>query len=462
MKNKRLLIGIVILELFLMAALLCVLLLSDQIRHKKSSDHKLETVAEEVTSAAAAKDEADGKGFENRETGEDNAKGGESEDIIKKQEERAFESESSDKTQKDDWITDKLASMTVEEKVSQLFMLTPEGLTGVNHVVAAGDVTKNAIDAFPIGGLIYFGSNIETPPQISTMISKTQSYALNRTGIPMFIAVDEEGGYVSRIAKNSNFDVAVFPYASEIGKTGDVADAYEMGDAIGAYLKSYGFNVDFAPVADVLSNAENEVVKNRSFGSDAQLVSDMVAAELEGLQSHQIVGCVKHFPGHGATVGDTHKGYAYTEKTWEELLTCEMVPFLDSIAKGVPMIMAGHISLPNVVGDDTPASMSYCMITEHLRYELGYDGIVITDSLGMGAVTDTCDSKQAAVSVLKAGGDMLLNPMDFKSAYEGILSEISQGGISEERIDESVYRILSVKYDLLNQSDSKSVKKMDM
>ncbi len=411
--------GIVILELFLMAALLCVLLLSDQIRHKKSSDHKLETVAEEVTSAAAAKDEADGKGFENKETGEDNAKGGKSENMISKQEERAFESESSEKTQKDDWITDKLASMTVEEKVSQLFMLTPEGLTGVNHVVAAGDVTKNAIDAFPIGGLIYFGSNIETPPQISTMISKTQSYALNRTGIPMFIAVDEEGGYVSRIAKNSNFDVAVFPYASEIGKTGDVADAYEMGDAIGAYLKSYGFNVDFAPVADVLSNSENEVVKNRSFGSDARLVSDMVAAELEGLQSHQIVGCVKHFPGHGATVGDTHKGYAYTEKTWEELLTCEM----------------------------------------HLRYELGYDGIVITDSLGMGAVTDTYDSKQAAVSVLKAGGDMLLNPMDFKSAYEGILSEISQGGISEQRIDESVYRILSVKYDLLNQSDSKPVKK---
>lgn len=443
MKTKRLVIGILFFNIILICALICVLLISNGMQNKSSEslsetepdlviDLKEETVVDEAG--------------ENSILGEDDTIADETEHRIDEQ-----EPEEAQISQKEAWIADKLATMTIQEKVAQLFVLSPEKLTGVSHVVAAGDVTKNAINHYPIGGVIYFGANIETPQQITEMIANTQSYAMDRIDIPMLVAVDEEGGYVTRIAQNSNFDVATFPYASEIGQSGDVSVAYEMGSAIGEYLESYGFNVDFAPVADVLSNPENQVVKKRSFGSDARLVSDMVAAELEGLESHHIVGCVKHFPGHGATVGDTHEGYAYTEKTWEELLTCEIIPFSDSIAEGVPMVMVGHISLPNVVGDHTPASMSYCMITEHLREELGYDGIVITDSLGMGAITDSYSSGQAVVRVLKAGGDMLLDPVDFQSAYEAILSEIASGGISEERIDESVYRILNVKYELLKK-----------
>ena len=451
MRNKRLLIVIVVIMLFsilLFGIRLYMLSISDQIGYG-TLDNLSETVAEESAPAIYPEDEnvideehknavvSEGDaGLENNTVG---------------QEELFLGSENSDRTQKNAWIEDKIASMTVEEKVAQLFMLSPEKLTGVDHVSAAGNITKDAIDAFPVGGLIYFESNIESPHQIMEMIANTQSYALNRIEIPMFIAVDEEGGYVTRIAKNSSFDVPAFPYANELGLSGDADVAFEMGFAIGEYLEFYGFNVDFAPVADVLSNPENQVVKKRSFGSDAQLVSDMVLAELDGLKSHNIVGCVKHFPGHGATAGDTHEGYAYTEKTWEELLACEVVPFSNSVAMDVPMIMIGHISLPNVVGDHTPASMSYCMITEHLRDELGYDGIVITDSLEMRAITDSYSSKQAVVNVLKAGGDMFLDPTDFKSAYEGILSEIASGDISEERIDESVYRILNVKYELLKK-----------
>lgn len=451
MKNRRKFIGIVLFNALLIGVLLCAVLVSNHIR-SKSSEITLKDMEEKPDLVIYPKEEAGvGSDNENTTAGEESAEPNESENEIIDREERASEPKNAETMQKDVWIADKIASMTMEEKVAQLFVLSPEKLTGVSHVVAAGDVTKNAINSFPIGGIIYFGPNIETPQQITEMIAKTQSYALDRIDIPMFVAVDEEGGYVTRIAKNSNFDVPAFPYASELGRSGDTSAVYEMGAAIGKYLKSYGFNVDFAPVADVLSNAENQVVKKRSFGSDARLVSEMVLAELGGLESQNIIGCAKHFPGHGSTVGDTHEGYAYTEKTWEELLKCEIIPFSDSIEKGVPMVMVGHISLPNVVGDHTPASMSYSIITEHLRNELGYDGIVITDSLGMGAITNSYSSKQAVVNVLKAGGDMLLDPVDFKSAYEGILSELASGGISEKRIDESVYRILSVKYELLKK-----------
>lgn len=458
MKNRRNIIFIVLLNLVLVCALTGVLLLSNRLV-QQAPGSGAEVLMEEPDLVIVPPEEivsGDGeKQMEAVSDDEDMAADGDdvqmddTQNPPDEQKEPVSETENAATAQKDAWIQEKLASMTIEEKVAQLFVLCPERLTGVSHVVAAGEVTKNAIDSFPVGGIIYMGSNIETPQQITEMIAHTQAYAMDRIGIPLFISVDEEGGYVTRIAKNSNFHVPQFSYASELGKSGDTSAAYEMGAAVGEYLEAYGFNVDFAPVADVLSNAENQVVKKRSFGSDAQLVSDMVLAELDGLASHNILGCVKHFPGHGATVGDTHEGYAYTDKTWDELLTCEIVPFSDSIAKGVPMIMVGHISLPNVVGDGTPASMSECMVTGHLRNELGYDGIVITDSLGMGAITDAYSSKQAAVSVLKAGGDMLLDPVDFKSAYEGILSEIASGGISEERIDESVCRILNVKYTLL-------------
>ncbi len=342
-------------------------------------------------------------------------------------------------------MEDKLSSMSLEEKVAQLFFITPEALTGMDSVTQAGEDTKAALQQYPVGGLIYFQGNLVTEQQVTDMIAAQQAYAKERIGLPLLIGIDEEGGQVARIASCEGIEVPVFGDTSELGASGDANRAYETGEAIGAYLSRMGFNLDFAPVADVLTNPENTVVKRRSYGSDPQVVSEMVGQNLKGLASHKVFGCIKHFPGHGATLGDTHNGYAYTDKTWEELKAADVVPFQSAIANGVSFVMVGHISLPNALSDDVPASCSETVIQQYLREELGYQGIVLTDALNMGAVTEQYPSAQAAVKALVAGNDMLLMPADFKSAYQGILDAVAEGMVTEERIDESVRRILKVK-----------------
>lgn len=342
-------------------------------------------------------------------------------------------------------IQDKIASMTLEEKAAQLFIITPEALTGLPSVTKAGEDTRTALSKYPVGGLIFFESNIQSRQQVTEMLKKQQEYSRERIGLPLFLSVDEEGGQVTRIASVLGSEVEIFPDISEIGAAQNASRAFQLGDAIGEYLGGMGFNLDFAPVADVLTNPDNTVVKRRSYGSSPQNVSEMVKSNLEGLQSHQIYGCIKHFPGHGATEGDTHQGYAYTEKSWEQLKSNDIVPFQDSIEWGVKFVMVGHISLPQVTGNDTPASLSSYVIGRLLREELGYDGIVLTDALNMKAVTDQYDSSQAAVKAILAGNDMILMPKDFQSAYQGILEAIENGVISQERLDESLRRILELK-----------------
>lgn len=342
-------------------------------------------------------------------------------------------------------IQDKIASMTLEEKAAQLFIITPEALTGLPSVTKAGEATRTALSKYPVGGLIFFESNIQSRQQVAEMLKKQQEYSRERIGLPMFLSVDEEGGQVTRIASALGSEVETFPDIAEIGAAEDTDRAYQLGDAIGEYLSDMGFNLDFAPVADVLTNPDNTVVKRRSYGSSPQVVSAMVISNLEGLQNRQIFGCIKHFPGHGATEGDTHQGYAYSDKSWEELKSNDIVPFQDSMEWGVKFVMVGHISLPQVTGNDTPASLSSYVIGHLLREELGYDGIVLTDALNMKAVTDQYDSSQAAVEAILAGNDMILMPKDFHSAYQGILDAIENGVISQNRLDESLRRILEVK-----------------
>jgi beta-N-acetylhexosaminidase len=350
-------------------------------------------------------------------------------------------------------VEEKLADMTLEEKVAQLFILTPEALTNVSQVTSAGEKTAQAIETYPVGGLIYFSGNIQSENQVLAMISGQQQDSMERIGLPLFTSIDEEGGAVTRIAASGNFDVPVFENLSEIGAAGDTTRAVQLGVQLGQYLSRLGFNLDYAPVADVLTNDQNTVVKNRSFGSDPKLVSEMVQAELQGLESQGVYGCVKHFPGHGATAGDTHEGYAYIDKTWEEMQDNELLPFRDAVNAGVSFVMVGHISMPGVTGDETPASCSKTLIQEKLREEMGYDGIVLTDALQMKAITDQYTSAEAAVQVLQAGADMLLMPEDFASAYEGILAAVSDGTITEERIDTSVRRILRVKLGMVDSTE---------
>ena len=212
-----------------------------------------------------------------------------------------------------------LDSMTLEEKVNQLFMITPEALTGVGTVIQAGDGTREALAEHPVGGLIYFAQNLKDPDQTRTMLENTQEYASARSGFPIFLSVDEEGGQVARVGSNPSFGVPEIGNMSEVGAGGDTQEAYETGSTIGAYLKDLGFNMDAAPDADVLTNPANEVVKYRSFGSDPDLVSRMAAAELKGLNDQGIIGMYKHFPGHGGTTADSHEGYVYVEENLEEL-----------------------------------------------------------------------------------------------------------------------------------------------
>ncbi len=338
-----------------------------------------------------------------------------------------------------------LDSLTLEEKVCQLFMITPEALTGVETVIQAGAATQEAIDAYPVGGVIYFAQNLKNPDQTKTMLANTQQYATDRLGFPVFLSVDEEGGQVARVGNNSAFGVTSFGNMSDVGSRADTEEAYEIGSTIGAYLKDLGFNMDAAPDTDVLTNSANEVVKYRSFGSDPKIVTELAAAELKGLNEQGIIGMYKHFPGHGGTTADSHEGYAYVDETLEELKEAALVPFQNGIDSGIRVIMVSHIACPNVTGDNTPATLSKELITDVLRNDMGFDGMVITDALNMGAVTQQYSSAQAAVAALDAGADMLLMPEDFKAAYQGVLDAVNNGTISEERINESVRRILEIK-----------------
>ena len=347
-----------------------------------------------------------------------------------------------DKTDKVQQIVD---SMSLEEKVAQLFLVQPEAIVDIDTATAAGDATKQAINKTPVGGFVYFSDNLQSEQQVQDMLRNVQKYSEDRIGLPAFLSVDEEGGTVARVASTGRFDVTDVGDMAKIGASGDVQQARQAGETIGSYLSELGFNLDFAPDADVLTNPDNTVVKKRSFGSDPRVVSDMSLAVAQGLAQHQVYSVYKHFPGHGATAGDTHQGYAYTDKTLDELKQSELIPFENAIQNNAAFIMAAHISAPRVTGDDTPASLSKTMITDILRGQMGYDGIVVTDAMNMGAVTEQYTSAQAAVKALQAGADLVLMPEDFQEAYQGVLDAVKDGTLTEQRINESVTRIVKVK-----------------
>ena len=298
-----------------------------------------------------------------------------------------------------------VSGMSLEDKVAQMFVITPEALTGYTSVTAAGDTTKTAYESRPVGGLIYMADNLLSTEQTTEMLTNMQNIAMERTGLPAFLSVDEEGGTVARVAANEAFGVTNVGNMSDIGAAGDAQKAYDAGVTIGTYLKQLGFNVDYAPVADVLTN-----------------------------------------PGNTAIVsGDSHDGAVTLDKSLEELMQTELVPFQKAVENGVSFVMVGHISVPQVVGDNTPASLSQMMVSNVLREQLGYQGVVITDAMNMGAVTGTYTADQAAVMAVNAGVDMILMPQDYETAYNGLLQAVQDGTITEERIDESVERIVKVK-----------------
>ncbi len=345
-----------------------------------------------------------------------------------------------------DWleerVTASIENMSLEDKVAGLFIITPEAITSVSQVIQAGDGTKEALDKYPVGGFVYFEQNIIDREQFTQMLSNTVGM---RPEYPMFLAVDEEGGEVRRIGKSS-IEVEEIGDMADIGAEGDTMKAYEAGRSIGFYLNELGLNLDFAPVADVVADPAQSPLGKRSFGSDPAVAGDMAAATVNGLQEMGVSACLKHFPGIGSVAEDSHEGMAILEKNLDELRAAEFPAFQAGIEAGANFVMVSHVSAPNIVGDNTPCSLSEEVVTNLLRGELGYNGIVITDAMNMGAITEYYSAGDAAVQALKAGADMILMPEDFEQAYQGVLHAVQEGVIAEERVNESLKRIYRIKF----------------
>lgn len=350
-----------------------------------------------------------------------------------------------------DDVEEQLKKMTLREKVGQLFYVRLESLDPSIEWTTYDDLAQLKIlevtenmkkinKQYPVGGIILYAWNIQDETQLAQIISQVR--ALN--GNPL-LCIDEEGGRVSRIANNPNFNVKKYESMESIGNTGDPQNAYECGNTIGTYLKRYGFDIDFAPVADVNTNPENVIIGPRAFSSDPAVAAPMVTSYLQGLKDAGITGCIKHFPGHGDTKADTHFGYAQTLKTWDEMKTCEMVTFKAGIEWGCQLIMTAHIGAPKVTGSDIPSTMSPIILQDKLRGELGYQNIIITDGMEMGAITQQYTSAEAAVGSIQAGVDIVLGPRYFTEAFDAVIAAVKNGTISEDRINQSVRRILKLK-----------------
>lgn len=342
-----------------------------------------------------------------------------------------------------------VAKMSLEDKVAQMFMVTPEALSKFNgSVVASGEQTKQAFAKRPVGGVIYNSANLQSPEQVKTMFSNLQKYSKDRVGIPVFIAVDEEGGTVARVSGSKSMGIKPYPNMSEVGAGKDSNRALQIGAEMGKYLADLGFNIDFAPDADVLTNPQNDLLKYRAFGSDPQTVTTMTAAFTKGLQTSGVLATYKHFPGHGSTSADSHKGITVSQQDATELEQVDLVPFKDAVAKDVKLIMVSHVCFPKAFGDNTPASLSKKVVTGWAREKLQYQGILITDAMSMGAISDNYQPSEAAVKAIQAGIDIVLDPKDFDAAYQGVLAAVKSGKISQEQVNQAVTRIVATKLEL--------------
>ena len=333
-----------------------------------------------------------------------------------------------------------LENMTLHEKICQMLLVTPETLTGVGTVTAAGETTRKSLEANPVGGVILFENNITDREQTTQMLANLKAYMRQINGVEPFIAVDEEGGRVARVAKKLGTSSLspMYTYREE-----GTQKAYENAAIIGRDIADIGFNLDFAPVADTWSNPSNKVIGERAYSDDFGQASELVAAAVEGFHSANMICTLKHFPGHGDTAEDSHAGSAYCNKTLEQLWAEELRPFQAGIRAGADMIMTGHITLPEI--DSLPASLSEKVIGNLLRQKLEYDGVVITDSLSMKALTDLYGFDKIAVMAVKAGNDLLLCQNGMSTMISALENAVNSGEITEERINESVRRILALK-----------------
>ncbi len=324
----------------------------------------------------------------------------------------------------DELVEALINEMSMEQMVAGMFMVSPESLTGVGKVIQAGESTKNAISQNPVGGLIYSAASYQSDEQFSQMLANTMGFS----EFPLFLAVSKECG------AGDSYGVEATQPASEIT---DSDSAYEAYSAIAQKLSSYGVNMDFAPVAEVVSEDGDASLQGRTFGSDASAAAPLVNAAVQSMQENEVSAVLQKFPGISDKTGT---------KSLEELNNSEFIVYSMAIQNGVDCIMVSHVSASGATGEDKPSSLSQAMITDVLRGSLGFDGVVITDRLNDEKITSKYNSAEAAVQAIQAGADILLEPQDYAEAYEGVLQAVEDGTISAERIHESIYRIYRVKY----------------
>lgn len=336
---------------------------------------------------------------------------------------------------KEEFLAYKLSNMSLSDKIGQMIMIDYRDTTEMNVEL------ENILTKYNPGGFILFKSNITNFNQTQAFLNDVK----NATSIKSMISVDQEGGRVQRLDERVGFEK--YPPMAEIGKTNNVEVAFELGARMGQELKSIGVDMDMAPVLDIFSNPENRVIADRAFGTNSEIVKKMAFAYADGLKKENIIAVGKHFPGHGDTAKDSHIDLPVIDKDLETLKRLELIPFIEAVNKKLPGLMVAHIAVPKVTGDTMPSSLSKIMISDLLRDDMGYQGLIMPDSLKMKALSNYFTNEDIYLRCVQAGNDFLLMPQDIKEAYETIYRKVDEGVISEDRINQSVYKILSTKFD---------------
>jgi len=332
-------------------------------------------------------------------------------------------------------IDEMIDQMTLAEKIGQLLVIGVDG-------TAFSDEMDNLIRNYHVGGAIIMGRNVSTTSEMLQLITNIKE-ANESNKIPLFMSVDEEGGRVSRLPAG----IPKLPASAKIGKQNDKTISYQAGSYLAEVLQEFGYNMNFAPVLDINNNPKNPVIGDRSLGADPELVARLGVATMRGMTDNGVISVVKHFPGHGDTVVDSHKALPKVETTLERLRNVELVPFQRAIDEGVDAVMVAHILFP-ALDPDYPSSMSKAIITDLLRNDMQFDGVVITDDLTMGAIANDYTIPEAAVQSFIAGSDLLLivNGYDNQiNTVNALVKAIEAGDITEQRLNESVKRILTLK-----------------
>lgn len=335
-----------------------------------------------------------------------------------------------------DPIIEKIDSMSIEEKIGQMLMFGFED-TQVN------DETRKLIDDYHVGGVILFKKNITGSQQLLDLNNQIKEINSGHNNTPIFISVDEEGGLISRMPP----EIINLPDSKDIGDSHRSEIAYQVGEAIGERVSSFGFNMTMAPVLDINSNPANPVIGKRAFGDNKEIVSEMGIEEMKGIQSQNIIPVVKHFPGHGDTDVDSHLGLPVVNHGLGKLRQMELVPFQNAVNQQADMTMVAHLLLPEI-DSKYPSSLSKNVITNILREELKFNGVVITDDMTMGAIIENYDIGEASIKAVQAGNDIVLVAHGYENKVKvvnSLINAVKDGTISEARIDESIERILHLK-----------------